>query len=666
MLPKDSDGFYILEPTKYTVQQQMKRKKEQEIIFRHGHIAITNYHLGDCKAFEKMLSTWDDIYFKYRPMGYWYIKRLRELRINRGFNIKLLHEYFPNAKMTAENDAYPSDKIDIRLTVNPRSDFQRVALTFMTANGDFKENRSFTQQIIDAEPGEGKAQPDDTMIPVPGGWKRMNELKVGDEVYNRMGKPVKILNIYPQNGIQETYRVTLKDGRSTRCNLQHLWAVYSTRDIKHMEVLPLYKILEYQKEYKITFYVPDCITPDDKKYGVTEITNIEKVEPTYQRCILIDDPEHIYLTEDYIPTHNTFCGVATVSYFQRKAIVIVPIQKVLEQWKESFINFTTLKDEDILVVQGSNICKKIIDGKYKDKKVFLFMADTLSSFESRYGTLETIELMRATHAALKIVDEVHLDMKAISMIEAVSNFQMNYYMSATPGRAQRKENFIFRTQFYYVPRFGSDFKKQEERHVIVMTKFYKFLPDQSQINKMINKRQKWLNSKAYETELFNAPIHQRANFEASFTYVLRWAKKQLKPGNKILVLCSTIDGTKYLKDLCSAEVFSKSDVSQYYGSLPTEADKKSALEKTVICATSASLGTGADVKGLQFVFCCITYTAWTNVIQMSGRLRKLPDNTPCVYIEFVNESWYKTLKQYDKRKPYLMQRSKTGKILEIE
>ena len=63
MLPKDKDGFYILEPTKYTVQQQMKRKKEQEIIFRHGHIAITNYHLGDCKAFEKMLSIWDEIYF---------------------------------------------------------------------------------------------------------------------------------------------------------------------------------------------------------------------------------------------------------------------------------------------------------------------------------------------------------------------------------------------------------------------------------------------------------------------------------------------------------------------------------------------------------------------------------------------------------------------------
>ena len=597
MLPKDSDGFYILEPTKYTVQQQMKRKKEQEIIFRHGHIAITNYHLGDCKAFEKMLSTWDDIYFKYRPMGYWYIKRLRELRINRGFNIKLLHEYFSNATMTAENDAYPSDKIDIRLTANPRSDFQRVALTFMTANGDFKGNRSFTQQIIDAEPGEGKAQPNDTMIPVPGGWKRMDELKVGDEVYNRLGNPVKVLAIYPQNGLQETYEVFLEDGRCTRCNKEHLWVVYSSRNPYALETLTLETIMECMEKDHIKFYLIPAIDAERKMYGWVKIDMIKKTTPTYQRCILIDDPEHIYLTENYIPTHNTFCGVATVSYFQRKAIVIVPIQKVLEQWRESFINFTTLKGEDILVVQGSNICKKIIDGKYKDKKVFLFMADTLSSFESRYGTLETIELMRATHAALKIVDEVHLDMKAISMIEAVSNFQMNYYMSATPGRAQRKENFIFRTQFYYVPRFGSDFKKQEERHVIVMTKFYKFLPDQSQINKMINKRQKWLNSKAYETELFNAPIHQRANFEASFTYVLRWAKKQLKPGNKILVLCSTIDGTKYLKDLCSAEVFSKSDVSQYYGSLPTEADKKSALEKTVICATSASLGTGADVKG---------------------------------------------------------------------
>lgn len=87
-----------------------------------------------------------------------------------------------------------------------------------------------TEQLfqISGSAGTGKAQPDDTIIPTPSGNKLLKDLKVGDYVFNRFGKPVKILGVYEQ-GMLEAYMVTFSDGRSTICNDEHLWSVYTSR-----------------------------------------------------------------------------------------------------------------------------------------------------------------------------------------------------------------------------------------------------------------------------------------------------------------------------------------------------------------------------------------------------------------------------------------------------
>lgn len=74
--------------------------------------------------------------------------------------------------------------------------------------------------------GTGKAQPMDTLIPTPNGYKRLGDIQVGDYVFDRLGNPTKVLGVYPQ-GELEVFKVVLKDGRSTLCNDNHLWSYYS-------------------------------------------------------------------------------------------------------------------------------------------------------------------------------------------------------------------------------------------------------------------------------------------------------------------------------------------------------------------------------------------------------------------------------------------------------
>ena len=70
----------------------------------------------------------------------------------------------------------------------------------------------------------GKAQPVDTPVLTPSGWRLMGELQAGDQVIGGDGHPVKVLGVFPQ-GRKQVYRVTSSDGAVTECCAEHLWTV---------------------------------------------------------------------------------------------------------------------------------------------------------------------------------------------------------------------------------------------------------------------------------------------------------------------------------------------------------------------------------------------------------------------------------------------------------
>lgn len=79
------------------------------------------------------------------------------------------------------------------------------------------------------------------------------------------------------------------------------------------------------------------------QYGQTlklNIESIDKVSSEEVKCILIDDPDHLYVTDNYIVTHNTIM-TATLSKICEKygrTITIVPNKSLVEQTEEDFVN----------------------------------------------------------------------------------------------------------------------------------------------------------------------------------------------------------------------------------------------------------------------------------------------------------------------------------------
>lgn len=74
-----------------------------------------------------------------------------------------------------------------------------------------------------APTGTGKAIPNDTIIPTPTGYKRVDEVEVGDYLFGQDGKPTKVLAKYPQPEKKDVWEVTFSDGRVAKCCGEHLW-----------------------------------------------------------------------------------------------------------------------------------------------------------------------------------------------------------------------------------------------------------------------------------------------------------------------------------------------------------------------------------------------------------------------------------------------------------
>ena len=79
--------------------------------------------------------------------------------------------------------------------------------------------------VVPGASGSGKMLKLSTTIPTPSGQTTMGELKVGDPVLGRDGKPCTVTHVSPVDVTPDLYRVTLSDGQRILADANHQWVV---------------------------------------------------------------------------------------------------------------------------------------------------------------------------------------------------------------------------------------------------------------------------------------------------------------------------------------------------------------------------------------------------------------------------------------------------------
>jgi deoxycytidine triphosphate deaminase len=80
---------------------------------------------------------------------------------------------------------------------------------------------------------EGKALAIDTPIPTPRGWRTMGDLRVGDEVFDEMGKPTPVVAATGVMTNRECAEVVFSDGQVIVADLDHRWLTTTRAERKH-------------------------------------------------------------------------------------------------------------------------------------------------------------------------------------------------------------------------------------------------------------------------------------------------------------------------------------------------------------------------------------------------------------------------------------------------
>ena len=130
-----------------------------------------------------------------------------------------------------------------------------------------RATRLLEKRVIEVAPlafMRGRAQPLDSRVLTPKGWRTMKSLKPGDAVIGSDGEPTLVTGVYPQ-GAKMVYRLTMTDGASTLACAEHLWAVQTLEDKRRNKPLRILQTQEmmsnFRRDHQYRYELPLLSSP---------------------------------------------------------------------------------------------------------------------------------------------------------------------------------------------------------------------------------------------------------------------------------------------------------------------------------------------------------------------------------------------------------------------
>lgn len=121
---------------------------------------------------------------------------------------------------------------------------------FGTVRDDDPTMRQYTTAYIEIPKKQGKALVLSTLLPTPEGWKTMDEIQVGDRVFDESGQLCHVVALSEIFDNETCYRITFRDGTVIEAGEQHLWRVQVTNNGKREKLLTSGEIYQKTVEYR--------------------------------------------------------------------------------------------------------------------------------------------------------------------------------------------------------------------------------------------------------------------------------------------------------------------------------------------------------------------------------------------------------------------------------
>lgn len=325
---------------------------------------------------------------------------------------------------------------------------------------------------------------------------------------------------------------------------------------------------------------------------------------------------------------KTAAAIAAIAGLGKRAMICIP--GMMDQWVNAIKNFTELTDDDIFILQGQDSLTKLLTRIDKSlfPKIIVASIPTLRSYASgghsytNYPSIE--ELMNLLKVGVRVVDEGHLNFHANITLDMLFNTALTVILSATFSSSRDDVTRILDGHYTKELRFGEDdYRKYVDIFAYsyplgvqdLPSKFYRGKEGYSHA-----RLENWLLTKGKNKlrEIFTHVYYPLINSH----YI-----NKAGPGDKLLILCSTVEMCKYVQqDLAKEYPGKKSTI--YISETP----ESELVTHDIIVSTPKSAGTGLDIGGLLTMFTTVSVRSEPLNKQMLGRLRERKDGKTPFYV----------------------------------
>ena len=329
-------------------------------------------------------------------------------------------------------------------------------------------------------------------------------------------------------------------------------------------------------------------------------------------------------------------------------MVITGSNSLLDQWEREILHYTNLDKSDVIHITGSNICNMILAGggkKFKEAKIYLCSHGTLRSFGDTYGWDKVYELFETLGIGIKIFDESHTNFNNVIMIDFFTNVWRTYYVTATPGRSNWKENRVFQISLSQVPLIDL-FDEEKDPHTSYIAIKYNSRPTAVDVSKCKNKygldRMKYIDYVTKKPEFYDM-----LRIIMDMVLKIIFNKNKDKRG-KVLMYIGTNDGILRVYHWIGNNYPELVGDIGIFTSLLNHDDKAMEREKKLLLSTTKSAGLGEHIDKLKMTI--VVAEPFKSEIIARQTLGRTRDNNT-FYVELVDMGFKYVRKFYYDKLP---------------
>lgn len=377
-------------------------------------------------------------------------------------------------------------------------------------------------------------------------------------------------------------------------------------------------------------------TNDENQYSADlklRVMSVEYVGRKQAQCIAVEHPEHLYVTDGFVVTHNTFIGLRTTSMIgQRTALVLKGMY--VEKWIPDVEGHLDLKKGDLMVVRGADhlaaLMHLAIAGELKAKFIIITsktMFNYMKTYEALNGVMDEIfpippdKFYETIRAGVRIIDEVHQDFHCNFRQDLYTHIPKTISLSATLDSDDQFMNRMYEIVFPQHLR-----APEQEYH-----RFIEMIGLEYSINDIKRVRLKGGSGQYSHAEVEKSLMRNKQMLQNYFDMITAIAYKEFisvfEKGQSMLIQFS-------LKEMCTQFVahlkrkYPHLEVNRY---IDEDDYEENFMKGDIVVSTIGSSGTAVDRPNLRVTFMTVALSSKQSNIQVLGRTRPLkdwPDVTP--------------------------------------